>query len=90
MSADFLVGFTAMGCFVAALFFVRFWRATGDRFFALFALAFALFGANRVVLGFLNEGNEARPAIYVVRLLAFLVIVAAIVDKNRAGAGART
>jgi hypothetical protein len=89
MSADFLVGFTAMGCFVVALFFVRFWRATGDRFFALFALAFGLFGANRVVLGFLNEGSEARPAIYVVRLLAFLAIVVAIVDKNRSQATAR-
>ena len=84
MSADFLVGFTAMGCFVVALFFARFWRATGDRFFAWFALAFALFGANRCVLGFLSEDNEARPALYVVRLVAFLVIVWAVIDKNRA------
>jgi Fe2+ transport system protein B len=84
MSADFLVGFTAMGCFVIALFFARFWRTTGDRFFAWFALAFALFGANRVVLGFLSETSEARPVVYVVRLVAFLLIVAAIVDKNRA------
>ena len=84
MSADFLVGFTAMGCFVVALFFVRYWRDTGDRFFAWFALAFALFGVNRCVLGFLSEDSEARPAIYVVRFVAFAVIVAAIVDKNRA------
>jgi hypothetical protein len=84
VSADFLVGFTAMGCFVIALFFIRFWRETGDRFFALFALAFGVFGANRVVLGFISESSEARPVIYVVRLVAFALIVVAIVDKNRA------
>ena len=83
MSADFLVGFTAMGCFVVALFFVGFWHTTGDRFFAWFALAFALFGVNRFVLGFLSENSEARPMVYVVRLVAFVLIVAAIVDKNR-------
>jgi hypothetical protein len=84
VSADFVVGFTAMGCFVAALFFVRFWRTTGDRFFAWFALGFAIFGANRVALGFVSENSEARPALYGVRLLAFLVILGAIAEKNRA------
>jgi hypothetical protein len=83
VNPEFLVGFTAMGCIVIALFFARFWRESGDRFFALFSLAFALFGVTRVVLGFLSEGSEARPALYAVRLLAFLVIAAAIVDKNR-------
>jgi Fe2+ transport system protein B len=84
MTADFIVGFTAMGCFVAALFFARFWRSTGDRFFAWFALGFAIFGANRVALGFLSEESEARPALYIVRLVAFVVILAAIAEKNRA------
>ena len=83
MSAEFLVGFTAMGCFVIALFFARFWRESGDRFFAWFALAFAIFGINRVVLGFLNEHSEARPALYAVRLVAFVLILVAIVEKNR-------
>jgi hypothetical protein len=89
VSADFVIGFTAMGCFVAALFFVRFWGATGDRFFVWFALGFAMFGANRVALGFVSEQSEARPALYGVRLLAFVVILVAIVEKNRAPEGAR-
>lgn len=83
MTANFLAGVTAMGCFVAALFFARFWRATRDRFFAWFALGFAIFGANRLVLGLVDENSEARPALYIVRLLAFLVILGAIVEKNR-------
>jgi alpha-D-ribose 1-methylphosphonate 5-triphosphate synthase subunit PhnI len=81
--SDFLLGATTMGSLVIALFFLRFWRRTGDRFFALFALAFATFAVNRFVLLFLDEAAEARTYVYFVRLLAFLLIIAAIVDKNR-------
>ena len=80
---EFLLGATAMGCLVVALFFVRFWRSTGDRFFALFALAFAVFGANRFVLALVDEDHEHRALAYLVRLAAFVVIIVAIVDKNR-------
>jgi len=83
VSAEFLLGFTALGCLTIAVFFLRFWRGTGDRFFALMSLAFAIFGVNRIVLGFLDEDNEARPAIYLFRLLAFVVIIVAIIDKDR-------
>lgn len=80
---NFLLGVTAMGCLVAALFFLRFWRATQDRFFALFSLAFLTFAVNRLVLTTLDEGSEARTAVYIVRLLAFALILLAILDKNR-------
>ena len=83
---EFFLGATGFGCIVIALFFWRFWRTTGDRFFALFALAFATFAANRFVLALLEEENEHRTLAYVVRLAAFLLIVVAIVDKNRAPA----
>lgn len=79
---DFLLGVTAMGCLVVVLFFAGFWRETGDRFFALFAAAFLVFAVNRFVLTFLDEDAEARTALYVVRLLAFLLIIGAIIDKN--------
>ena len=83
MSAEFITGFTAMGCLVAALWFARFWRDSGDRFFAYFAVAFAVLGLNRVILGFLSESSEARPAAYSFRLLAYGLILVAIVEKNR-------
>jgi hypothetical protein len=82
-SDDFLLGATAFGCLVVALFFARFWRVTDDRFFALMSLAFALFGVNRILLGFVDEDDEALPGFYLVRLLAFLLILVAIVDKDR-------
>jgi hypothetical protein len=84
VSADFLLGFTAFGCLVIALFFLRFWRSTGDRFFAVMAVAFAMFAVSRIVLGFLDEASEARPALYLIRLLAFVLIIVAIVDRDRA------
>jgi hypothetical protein len=83
MTAQFLTGATAMGCMVIALFFVRFWRASEDRFFALFAAAFAILGVNQLVLGFLDEASDARPPLYLMRLLAFGLIAAAVVAKNR-------
>jgi Fe2+ transport system protein B len=86
---EFFLGATGTGCVVVALFFVRFWRDTGDRFFALFALAFATFAANRVVLALLDEQDEHRTIAYAVRLLAFLLIIVAIVDKNRPGPAPR-
>jgi membrane-associated PAP2 superfamily phosphatase len=80
---DFIAGATAAGCLVIALFFLRYWRQTADRLFAAFALAFSLFGVNRLLLALLAEDNEARTYVYLVRLLAFLVIIGAIVEKNR-------
>ena len=80
---DFLLGVTTMGCLTVALFFARFYRETADRFFAYFALAFAVFAVNRFVLLFLDEDDEARTWVYLVRLLAFALIVAAVVQKNR-------
>ena len=87
--SDFVLGVTAMGCVVVALFFWRFWRSSGDRFFALFALAFAPFAVTRAVLAALERDDEARAGVYAVRLLAFALIVVAILDKNRGRAAAR-
>ncbi len=81
--SDFLLGATAMGCLTIALFFFGFWRETGGRFFALFSLAFAIFAANRCILLFLDEAAEGRTYAYAIRLLAFVLIAAAIIDNNR-------
>jgi hypothetical protein len=80
---DFLSGASAVAAAAIALFFLRFWRETGDRFFVLFAIAFAIFAVNRCVLAALDDEDEARTVVYVVRALAFGVIIVAIVDKNR-------
>jgi uncharacterized membrane protein HdeD (DUF308 family) len=78
-----LLGANAMACLVAGLFFLRFWRDTRDRFFLFFATAFAVEGVNRAVLGMTDVSQENEPYFYLVRLFSFLLILAAIVDKNR-------
>lgn len=82
--AEFLLGATTMGFLVAGLFFLRFWWQTHDRLFAIFALAFWMMGVNRLVLAFFIEADEASNLpVYIVRLLAFSLILVAILDKNR-------
>jgi len=79
----FLRGATAMGCAAAALIFFRFWRQSLDRFFLLFALAFVILAIDHAILGTVTVATEWRVYVYGVRLVAFLVIVAAIGIKNR-------
>jgi Family of unknown function (DUF5985) len=83
---DVIDGATAMACCAIALFFLRFWRQTHDRLFAFFALAFAVFAANRIVLTAIAEDSESRTIVYAVRFLAFALIAYAVIDKNRADA----
>lgn len=79
-----LIGGIATASVVAALFFLRYWRATHDRFFLLFALSFALEGINRVVLYLYVGPDEYGPFYYLIRLVAYGLILLAIVEKNRA------
>ncbi len=80
----FLLGVTSALCVVVAVFFLRNWRTTRDRFFLMFASAFLLMAANWALAATTSPLDESRHWIYVLRLLAFLLIIAAIVDKNRA------
>jgi hypothetical protein len=80
---DILSGALAMGLGMAGLFFLRFWRRTKDRLFALFALAFFAMSANRIALSFLVLKGTRGEHPYWVRLIAFALIIVAIFDKNR-------
>nr|WP_227494570.1 DUF5985 family protein [Ramlibacter pallidus] len=82
-----LAGAVAAGSFVAGLFFFRFWRHTRDAFFVYFALAFWLEGANRVALAAIPHADESEPLFYMVRLLAYGLIIVAIWRKNRQRGG---
>lgn len=80
-----LSGAVAMASFVAALFFLKYWRQTRDNFFLLFALAFGVEAVSRFVLGLARVPDESEPLYYIPRLIAFLLIILAIVLKNRPG-----
>jgi uncharacterized membrane protein HdeD (DUF308 family) len=79
----FLLGAIAAMSLMAGLFFLRFWRQTHDRLFLLFGLAFGLEGLNRTALALQPRPNEGEPLFYLVRCVAFGLILAAILDKNR-------
>lgn len=81
-----LLGAIAMACLVAGMFFLRFWSRSRDRFFLLFATSFFVEAGNRAALAVDPMPNDGSPVYYGVRLLSFLLILAAIVDKNRAPA----
>lgn len=79
----FILGACTMACSVAGLLFLRFWRRTGERLFAIFGLAFWVLALNRIGLTLVDPANEARTHLYLGRLAAFVLILAAIIDKNR-------
>lgn len=78
-----MLGAIAMASLIICLLFVRFWTTTRDRFFLFFAAAFFIAGVGRVTMGLIPRVNDHSPLIYVTQLLAFLVIIYAIIDKNR-------
>ena len=85
-----LLGAVIMGDAIAALFFVRFWKMTGDRFFLFFAASFVADAVGRVVVdeGIPPFGHEALG--YMLRILSYLFIIAGILYKNRRVRASRT
>ena len=77
------MGSIAMASGVVAIFFLRFWRDTGDRLFAIFSASFFLLGVTRLGLTLSNQQDELQSYWYWARLAAFLLILVAIADKNR-------
>jgi hypothetical protein len=68
---------------VVGLFFLRFWQRSRDRLFIFFSIAFFILAMQRLALAVTTQTNENTLFLYVIRLLAFLLILAAIIDKNR-------
>lgn len=87
MIGGFLLGIVVALSLVAALFFFKFWKRSRDSLFLAFGAAFLIEGVNRMSYLLLDKPNEGAPAIYAVRLVAFLLILAAIVRKNSGRAG---
>ena len=81
----FLLGVIATASVTAALFFLKFWRSTRDVLFLSFAAFFLIQAVDRIALLFFQKPNEGSPWIYLVRLVALLLIVVAILKKNYGG-----
>jgi uncharacterized membrane protein HdeD (DUF308 family) len=79
---DLITGMIAMASLIIGLFFLRFWRNTKDRFFLYFALSFGIEGVHRIVTTLTFDEHEDSPLHYLVRLLAYGLILWAILEKN--------
>ena len=84
---EFLSGAVTMGFVIAAVFFLRFWRRTRDRFFVAFSIAFFLLALNQALAQWLGAADERVMYTYLLRVLGFVIILAAIIDKNTGKAG---
>ena len=77
-----LLGAVIMGDLIAGLFFVRFWRITGDRFFLFFAASFFAIALSRIVVDENIPPFGYEPFGYMIRILSYLFIIAGILYKN--------
>ena len=81
----FMAGAVTLAYLVSAAFFLRFWRKTSDRLFLAFACAFTLFAVNQALIDMLAVMFEPESFAYLLRVLGFVIILGAILDKNLAG-----
>ncbi len=74
-----------MASLIAALFFLRYWRASRERLFGFLALFFVGMTANWTVLAIIDHPvDEARQVhAYIIRLVASVILIIGIIDKNR-------
>jgi len=79
----FLQGICVTGAWVSGLFFVRFWRESRDALFGFFGAAFWLLALSWALLALFSPTEEARPYIYGLRLIAFSLMIAGMIVKNR-------
>ena len=85
MLHHFISGGVFMTCLAISLIFTRLQRRTHDRLFIFFSIAFAILAIERVLLLRYGNSSEYAPYVYLVRLLAYVCIIAAIIDTNRRG-----
>ena len=77
-------GAIIMGYAVAALFFIKFWRRTRDILFLAFAVAFLLMATTPLLTIVMKVPREEQSPFYLLRLLAFLILIVAVVAKSAA------
>lgn len=83
---EFLDGVAFAGFVAVSVWFVRMWLGSRDRLLLAFAVAFGIFAVNRLLLAATEREDEAQTLIYLLRATGFVVIIAAVLERNRRGA----
>lgn len=78
----FLLGVIVTGSLTAMVFFLRFWKSTRDPLFLAFTLFFAIQAVNYAALLAVEHPNEGNFWHSMIRFIAVLGLLAAIVWKN--------
>ncbi len=86
ISGIYMATFAASG-----IFFLKFWLASRDPFFLYFCLACWLLSIERVALLLVGgysvvpycQTGDARSFVHIFRLIAFALILVAVIRKNR-------
>jgi hypothetical protein len=81
-SYGFFAGMITMGFVVAALFFFRFWRRTGDALFALFGISFCFFALNQALTALSGVARDEQGWFYLLRLAGYVLLIVGIAGKN--------
>jgi len=78
--SDFLHGAITLASAAIALFFLRYWRSTGDRLFLMFSAGFGLLAVHWLLSSLLAH---VETSAHILRFGAFALIAVAVLDKNR-------
>jgi hypothetical protein len=78
-------GASAAGFLIAAAFFLRFWGRARKLILLIFSIAFALLALSFTLLAISPSPQETDSFVYLIRLLAFTLIIGGIVWTNTGG-----
>ncbi len=85
MLTNVLSGAVVFGLALCSLFFLRFWKRTADSLFLAFAISFGLLAFTQIIVVMANIYKEDSSVAYLIRLVAFTLLIVAIWRKNRRG-----
>jgi len=80
---NLLSGAMIAGYLVAGLYFFKFWKTSRDALFAFFAAAFWVLALQRTLLSLSTALVEDQTHFYIIRLLAYMILLTGIINKNR-------
>lgn len=84
-AVTFLSGANTAGFLVAGLLLLRAWRRTRDFLFLSFSATFVLLSVNEALTAVGTLTGEEQAGTFLLRLIAFLFLIFAIISKNVAG-----